>query len=54
MRFQEYFHKKYNTSSIYHTEVLDLCGSEEKAFDLFFEELEWYLLEHGMEISKVR
>lgn len=52
--FQEYFKKKYNTSSIYHVEVIELCGSEEKAFDLFFEELEWYLKEHGIEIPKVR
>lgn len=52
--FQEYFHKKYNTSSLYHAEVIELCGSEEKAFDLFFEELEWYLTEHGVEIPKVR
>ena len=52
--FQKYFHKKYNTSSLYHAEVIELCGSEEKAFDLFFEELEWYLTEHGVEIPKVR
>ncbi|MBP3609162.1 MAG: hypothetical protein J6J42_02365 [Lachnospiraceae bacterium] len=54
LEFQEYFHKKYNTSSLYHVEVIELCGSEEKAFDLFFEELEWYLTEHGVEIPKVR
>jgi len=52
--FQDYFCRKYKTRSIYHSEVIELCGSEEAAFDLFFEELEWYLTEHGVEIPKVR
>ena len=36
--FQFYFSEKYHTSSIEHLEAIELCGSEEKAFDLFFEE----------------
>lgn len=50
INFQNYFGEKYNTSFIYHSEVTELCGSEEKAFDLFFEELESYLKEHNVEI----
>ena len=48
--FQVFFMEKYNTSFIYHSEVTELCGSEEKAFDLFFEELECYLKEHKKDV----
>lgn len=51
--FQFYFSEKYHTSSIEHLEVVELCGSEEKAFDLFFEELETFLTERNVEIPNI-
>ncbi|MBP3609164.1 MAG: hypothetical protein J6J42_02375 [Lachnospiraceae bacterium] len=50
--FHEFFIKKYNIPSIYHLEKIELCGSEERAFDLFFEELEYYLKEHKEDIPR--
>lgn len=52
--FHSYFINKYNISSMECLEVTEFCGSEEKAFDLFFEEFERYLLEHGEEIPEVK
>jgi len=52
--FQSYFGEKYKTTTVYHPEFIEWCGSEEKAFDLFFEELESYLKEHNVEIPEIR
>ncbi len=52
--FQDFFCEKYKSRSIYHLEVIELCGSDEKAFDLFFEELETYLKEHNIPIPVIR
>lgn len=52
--FQFYFSDKYKTSSVEHLEVIALCGSDEKAFDLFFEELELFLKEQNVEIPEIR
>ena len=51
--FQDYFCKKYNTRSICYLEVIALCGSDERAFDLFFEELEIFLKENNVEIPRI-
>ncbi len=51
--FQFYFSDKYKTSSVEHPEAVMLCGSEEAAFDLFFEELELFLKERSEEIPEI-
>ena len=51
--FHECFVEKYKISSNAYVEVIEICGSDEKAFDLLFEELESYLREHDMEIPAI-
>ena len=35
-------------------ELTTYCGSEEKAFDLYFEELEIFLKENNIEIPEIK
>ncbi len=52
-RFINYFTHKYNTSGPDYVELIKHCQSEEKAFDLFFEELEAFLIENRVEIPVI-
>ena len=54
MRFVDYLFDKYSShiKSNYCHQLLCVCGSEESAFDLFFEELEDYLQANNIEIHE--
>lgn len=52
--FQRYLSEKYKISSLDDSELITFCGSDERAFDLFFDELEIFLKENGIEIPEVK
>ncbi len=52
--FNNYMFKKYNIHSKDGSELIAYCKSEEKAFDLFFEELEIFLKENNIEIPEIK
>ena len=51
-QFQQYLSEKYNICSMDDSELIYICKSDEKAFDLFFEELETFLKDKNIEIPK--
>lgn len=52
-RFQKHLSDKYKINSLDDSELISFCNSDEKAFDLFFEELELFLKENEIEIPEV-
>jgi hypothetical protein len=52
--FNYYICEKYNIRSKDGVELIDYCQSEEKAFDLYFEELEIFLKENNIEIPEIK
>ena len=44
--------KKYSINSPWYNELIDYCNSDEKAYELFMEELESYLKVNHIDISK--
>ena len=51
--FQIYLSNKYDIHSLDDSELVSFCKSDEKAFDLFFEELEIFLKENNIEIPEI-
>ena len=51
--FSSYICQRYNITTPNYTELVNYCQSDEKAFDLFFEELEMFLKKHNIDIPEV-
>ncbi len=52
-KFSNHLNEKYNMQNSSYKELIEYSQSEEKAFDLFFEELEAFLIENGVEIPLI-